>query len=147
MRRPHVPGITHIALDDANLPPTHARDRTRAQGPRCLTCWRNNVLPLPVRDRPSLCHRAVRIWDCRSVTNGSVFDVNTGKPLKSGEFPSVPPPRLGPLSGRFVKRLLPDCESYFEAVKKSAPAQIRDIEHGAAWEFNKRRLSVLQETA
>lgn len=119
--------ITHIALDDANLPPpTPEIEQERKVA--MFDLLEDNVFTLPSRDdRPvpqGPYHLGLSIRDKRLV-----FDVNTESAEKAAEFHLS----LGPFR-QVVKDYFQICESYFEAVKKSAPRRSRpSIWHGAGF--------------
>ena len=113
--------ITHIVLDDANLPPpTPEIEQERKVA--MFDLLEANVFSIPSReDRPipqGPYHLGLSIRDKRLV-----FDVNTENAEKAAEFHLS----LGPFR-QVVKDYFQICESYFEAVKKSAPAQIETID-------------------
>ena len=113
--------ITHIALDDANLPPpTPEIEQERKVA--MFDLLEDNVFTLPSRDdRPvpqGPYHLGLSIRDKRLV-----FDVNTESAEKAAEFHLS----LGPFR-QVVKDYFQICESYFEAVKNSAPSQIETID-------------------
>jgi uncharacterized protein (UPF0262 family) len=110
--------ITHIVLDDANLPPpTPEIEQERKVA--LFDLLEENVFSLPRRDdRPvpeGPYHLGLSIRDKRLV-----FDVNTEKDEKAAEFHLS----LGPFR-QVVKDYFQICESYFEAVKKSRVLQER----------------------
>ena len=113
--------ITHIALDDANLPPPTpeiAQERKVA----IFDLLEENTFVLPKREeRPSPdgpYHVGLSIKDKRLV-----FDVNTEADKKAAEFHLS----LGPFR-QVVKDYFQICESYFEAVKTMPPSQIETID-------------------
>ncbi len=113
--------ITHIDLDDANLPPPTpeiAQERKVAM----FDLLEDNTFVLPAReDRPAQqgpYHLGLSIRDKRLV-----FDVNTESAEKAAEFHLS----LGPFR-QVVKDYFQICESYFDAVKKLPPSQIETID-------------------
>ena len=113
--------ITHIALDDANLPPpTPEIEQERKVA--MFDLLEDNKFVLPTRDdRPPLqgpYHLGLSIRDKRVV-----FDVNTEDAEKAAEFHLS----LGPFR-QVVKDYFQICESYFDAVKKLPPSQIETID-------------------
>lgn len=113
--------ITHIALDDANLPPpTPEIEQERRVA--MFDLLEDNTFVLPAReDRAALqgpYHLGLSIRDKRLV-----FDVNTEGAEKAAEFHLS----LGPFR-QVVKDYFQICESYFEAVKKLPPSQIETID-------------------
>ena len=113
--------ITHIALDDANLPPpTPEIEQERKVA--IFDLLEDNSFVLPTRDdRPvpeGPYHLELSIRDKRLV-----FDVETEEAQKAAEFHLS----LGPFR-QVVKDYFQICESYFEAVKTAAPAQIETID-------------------
>ena len=129
--------ITHIALDDANLPPpTPEIEQERKVA--MFDLLEDNVFTLPSRDdRPvpqGPYHLGLSIRDKRLV-----FDVNTESAEKAAEFHLS----LGPFR-QVVKDYFQICESYFEAVKKSAPSQ-RETSDMARRGIHNEGSRVLQE--
>ncbi|AXI43406.1 UPF0262 family protein [Sulfitobacter sp. SK011] len=113
--------ITHIALDDANLPPpTPEIEQERKVA--MFDLLEDNTFVLPSRDdRAPLqgpYHLGLSIRDKRLV-----FDVNTEDAEKAAEFHLS----LGPFR-QVVKDYFQICESYFDAVKKLPPSQIETID-------------------
>ena len=104
--------ITHIALDDANLPPP----TPEIEQERKVAMFDLLEDNRPVPQGPY--HLGLSIRDKRLV-----FDVNTESAEKAAEFHLS----LGPFR-QVVKDYFQICESYFEAVKKSAPSQIETID-------------------
>ena len=113
--------ISHIVIDDANLPPPTAEiEQERKVALYDLLEDNSFVLPeraeLPVPEGPY--HLGLSIRDKRLV-----FDVNTEQAEKAAEFHLS----LGPFR-QVVKDYFQICESYFEAVKKLPPSQIETID-------------------
>ena len=113
--------ITHIAIDDAGLPPpTPEIEQERRVA--MFDLLEDNIFVLPRReDRPAPegpYHLGLAIRDKRLV-----FDVNTEDAEKAAEFHLS----LGPFR-QVVKDYFQICESYFEAVKKLPPSQIETID-------------------
>lgn len=113
--------ITHISLDDANLPPpTPEIEQERKVA--VFDLLEDNTFVLPVRDdRPvpeGPYHLGLSIRDKRLV-----FDVATEAAEKAAEFHLS----LGPFR-QVVKDYFQICESYFDAVKKLPPSQIETID-------------------
>ncbi|MEL6889559.1 MAG: UPF0262 family protein [Pseudomonadota bacterium] len=113
--------ITHIILDDANLPPpTPEIEQERKVA--IFDLLEDNTFVLPDReDRAAPAgpyHLGLSIRDKRLV-----FDVNTEGDEKAAEFHLS----LGPFR-QVVKDYFQICESYFEAVKKLPPSQIETID-------------------
>ena len=113
--------ITHIALDDANLPPpTPEIEQERKVA--VFDLLEDNTFVIPARaDRPAPqgpYHLGLSIRDKRLV-----FDVNTETAEKAAEFHLS----LGPFR-QVVKDYFQICESYFDAVKKLPPSQIETID-------------------
>ncbi len=113
--------ISHIDLDDANLPPPTpeiAQERKVA----IFDLLEDNTFVLPMREeRPVPAgpyHLGLSIRDKRLV-----FDVNTEDAEKAAEFHLS----LGPFR-QVVKDYFQICESYFDAVKTAAPSQIETID-------------------
>ena len=116
-----MPRITHIVLDDANLPaPTPEIEQERRVA--MFDLLEDNTFVLPSRDdRPAPVgpyHLGLSIRDKRLV-----FDVSTESDEKAAEFHLS----LGPFR-QVVKDYFQICESYFDAVKKLPPAQIETID-------------------
>ncbi len=113
--------ITHIELDDANLPPpTPEIEQERKVA--MFDLLEENSFSLPKRDDrvvPDGPYRVgLSIRDKRLV-----FDVLTDANEKAAEFHlSLSPFR------QVVKDYWAICESYYDAVKNSAPAQIETID-------------------
>lgn len=137
--------ITHIALDDANMPPpTPEIDQERKVAMFDLLEENSFVLPErekgPVPEGPY--HLSLSIRDKRLV-----FDVETEAAEKAAEFHLS----LGPFR-QVVKDYFQICESYFEAVKKLPPSQIETIDmarrgvHNRAAELLLERLEGKIET-
>ncbi|MCR8827632.1 UPF0262 family protein [Pseudosulfitobacter koreensis] len=113
--------ITHIDLDDGNLPPpTPEIEQERKVA--MFDLLEDNSFALPDRDDrdvpPGPYHLGLAIRDGRLV-----FDVTTEKAEKAAEFHLS----LGPFR-QVVKDYFQICESYFEAVKKLPPSQIETID-------------------
>ena len=113
--------ISHIVIDDANLPPPTAEiEQERKVAMYDLLEDNSFVLPeraeRPVPEGPY--HLGLSIRDKRLV-----FDVNTEQAEKAAEFHLS----LGPFR-QVVKDYFQICESYFEAVKKLPPSQIETID-------------------
>ncbi len=113
--------ITHIALDDANLPPpTPEIEQERKVA--VFDLLEENTFVIPQRDDRAVpagpYHLGLSIRDKRLV-----FDVETETAEKAAEFHLS----LGPFR-QVVKDYFQICESYFEAVKKLPPSQIETID-------------------
>ncbi len=113
--------ITHIALDDANLPqptPEIAQERKVA----IFDLLEENSFVLPGREDRMIpegpYHLGLSIREKRLV-----FDVNTATGEKAAEFHLS----LGPFR-QVVKDYFQICESYFDAVKTMPPSQIETID-------------------
>ena len=116
-----MPSISHIALNDANLPPpTPEIEQERKVA--MFDLLEDNTFVLPTRDDRKTpdgpYHVGLSIRDKRLV-----FDVNTEKAEKAAEFHLS----LGPFR-QVVKDYFQICESYFDAVKKLPPSQIETID-------------------
>jgi uncharacterized protein (UPF0262 family) len=116
-----MPNISHIALDDANLPPpTPEIEQERKVA--MFDLLEQNTFVLPVRDDRKTpegpYHVGLSIRDKRLV-----FDVNTEAAEKAAEFHLS----LGPFR-QVVKDYFQICESYFDAVKNMPPSQIETID-------------------
>ena len=116
-----MPSISHIALDDANLPPpTPEIEQERKVA--MFDLLEDNTFVLPTRDDRKTpegpYHVGLSIRDKRLV-----FDVNTEKAEKAAEFHLS----LGPFR-QVVKDYFQICESYFEAVKTLPTIQIETID-------------------
>ncbi len=113
--------ISHIVLDDANLPPPTA-EIEQERKVAMFDLLEDNTFVLPSRgDRAAPqgpYHLALSIRDKRLV-----FDVGTESEEKAAEFHLS----LGPFR-QVVKDYFQICESYFDAVKKLPPAQIETID-------------------
>lgn len=113
--------ISHIELDDANLPPpTPEIEQERRVA--MFDLLEKNVFALPARDDrpvpPGPYHVGLAIRDKRLV-----FDVATEGAEKAAEFHlSLSPFR------QVVKDYWAICESYFNAVKTLPPSQIETID-------------------
>ena len=116
-----MPHISHIALDDAGLPPpTPEIEQERKVAMFDLLEDNTFVIP-PRNDRPvppGPYHLGLSIRDKRLV-----FDVNTESAEMAAQFQLS----LGPFR-QVVKDYFQICESYFEAVKKLPPSQIETID-------------------
>ncbi|MEM9969247.1 MAG: UPF0262 family protein [Pseudomonadota bacterium] len=113
--------ITHIAIDDANLPPpTPEIEQERRVA--MFDLLEDNTFVLPHRENRAApkgpYHLELSIRDKRLV-----FDVNTEAAEKAAEFHLS----LGPFR-QVVKDYFQICESYFDAVKKLPPSQIETID-------------------
>lgn len=113
--------ISHINLDDTNLPPpTPEIEQERKVA--IFDLLEDNTFVLPKRDdRPvpqGPYNLGLSIRDKRLV-----FDVETESAEKAAEFHLS----LGPFR-QVVKDYFQICESYFEAVKKLPPSQIETID-------------------
>ena len=113
--------ITHIALDDANLPPpTPEIEQERKVA--MFDLLEDNTFAIPAREGREVpagpYHLGLSIRDKRLV-----FDVNTEDAQKAAEFHLS----LGPFR-QVVKDYFQICESYFDAVKKLPPSQIETID-------------------
>jgi len=113
--------ITHITLDDTNLPPpTPEIEQERKVA--VFDLLENNTFVLPPRDGhvvpagPYNVNLSIR--DKRLV-----FDVATEAAERAAEFHLS----LGPFR-QVVKDYFQICESYFDAVKKLPPSQIETID-------------------
>ncbi|RBI87478.1 UPF0262 family protein [Rhodosalinus halophilus] len=113
--------ISHIALDDSNLPPpTPEIEQERKVA--MFDLLEDNSFSLPARDGrtapagPYRVHLAIR-------EKRLVFDIATENGEKAAEFHlSLSPFR------QVVKDYFQICESYFDAVKKLPPSQIETID-------------------
>jgi uncharacterized protein (UPF0262 family) len=113
--------ISHIALDDSNLPPpTPEIEQERKVA--MFDLLEDNSFSLPARDGrtapagPYRVHLAIR-------EKRLVFDIATETGEKAAEFHlSLSPFR------QVVKDYFQICESYFDAVKKLPPSQIETID-------------------
>ncbi len=113
--------ISHIVLDDANLPPpTPEIEQERKVA--MFDLLEDNTFVLPVRDERTApagpYHIGLSIRDKRLV-----FDVSTEGGEKAAEFHLS----LGPFR-QVVKDYFQICESYFDAVKNMPPSQIETID-------------------
>ena len=116
-----MPSISHIALDDVNLPPpTPEIEQERKVA--MFDLLEDNTFVLPTRDDRKTpegpYHVGLSIRDKRLV-----FDVNTEKAEKAAEFHLS----LGPFR-QVVKDYFQICQSYFDAVKTLPPSQIETID-------------------
>jgi uncharacterized protein (UPF0262 family) len=113
--------ITHIELDDANLPPpTPEIEQERKVA--MFDLLEENSFSLPKRDDRVVPEGPYRVG--LSIRDKRlVFDVLTGSDEMAAEFHlSLSPFR------QVVKDYWAICESYYDAVKNSAPAQIETID-------------------
>ncbi|MCM2561493.1 UPF0262 family protein [Lutimaribacter sp. EGI FJ00015] len=113
--------ITHIELDDANLPPpTPEIEQERKVA--MFDLLEENSFSLPKRDDRAVPDGPYRV--ALSIREKRlVFDVLTEADEKAAEFHlSLSPFR------QVVKDYWAICESYYDAVKNSAPAQIETID-------------------
>ena len=116
-----MPSISHIALDDANLPPpTPEIEQERKVA--MFDLLEQNTFVLPTRDGREMLagpyHVGLSIREKRLV-----FDVTTEAAEKAAEFHLS----LGPFR-QVVKDYFQICESYFDAVKNMPPSQIETID-------------------
>ena len=116
-----MPSISHIALDDANLPPpTPEIEQERKVA--MFDLLEQNTFVLPTRDGREMpagpYHVGLSIREKRLV-----FDVTTEAAEKAAEFHLS----LGPFR-QVVKDYFQICESYFSAVKNLPPSQIETID-------------------
>ena len=116
-----MPSISHIALDDANLPPpTPEIEQERKVA--MFDLLEQNTFVLPTRDGREMpagpYHVGLFIREKRLV-----FDVTTEAAEKAAEFHLS----LGPFR-QVVKDYFQICESYFDAVKNMPPSQIETID-------------------
>ena len=116
-----MPSISHIALDDANLPPpTPEIEQERKVA--MFDLLEQNTFVLPMRDGREMSagpyHVGLSIREKRLV-----FDVTTEAAEKAAEFHLS----LGPFR-QVVKDYFQICESYFDAVKNMPPSQIETID-------------------
>jgi uncharacterized protein (UPF0262 family) len=116
-----MPSISHIALDDANLPPpTPEIEQERKVA--MFDLLEQNTFVLPTRDGREMpagpYHIGLSIREKRLV-----FDVTTEAAEKAAEFHLS----LGPFR-QVVKDYFQICESYFDAVKNMPPSQIETID-------------------
>ena len=116
-----MPSISHIALDDANLPPpTPEIEQERKVA--MFDLLEQNTFVLPTRDGREMpagpYHVGLSIREKRLV-----FDVTTEAAEKAAEFHLS----LGPFR-QVVKDYFHICESYFDAVKNMPPSQIETID-------------------
>lgn len=116
-----MPSISHIALDDANLPPpTPEIEQERKVA--MFDLLEQNTFVLPTRDGRKMpagpYHVGLSIREKRLV-----FDVTTEAAEKAAEFHLS----LGPFR-QVVKDYFQICESYFDAVKNMPPSQIETID-------------------
>ena len=116
-----MPSISHIALDDANLPPpTPEIEQERKVA--MFDLLEHNTFVLPTRDGREMpagpYHVGLSIREKRLV-----FDVTTEAAEKAAEFHLS----LGPFR-QVVKDYFQICESYFDAVKNMPPSQIETID-------------------
>ena len=116
-----MPSISHIVLDDANLPPpTPEIEQERKVA--MFDLLEKNTFVLPTRDGREMpagpYHVGLSIREKRLV-----FDVTTEAAEKAAEFHLS----LGPFR-QVVKDYFQICESYFDAVKNMPPSQIETID-------------------
>ena len=116
-----MPSISHIVLDDANLPPpTPEIEQERKVA--MFDLLEQNPFVLPTRDGREMpagpYHVGLSIREKRLV-----FDVTTEAAEKAAEFHLS----LGPFR-QVVKDYFQICESYFDAVKNMPPSQIETID-------------------
>ena len=116
-----MPSISHIALDDANLPPpTPEIEQERKVA--MFDLLEQNTFVLPTRDGREMpagpYHVGLSIREKRLV-----FDVTTEAAEKAAEFHLS----LGPFR-QVVKDYFQICESYFDAVENMPPSQIETID-------------------
>ena len=116
-----MPSISHIALDDANLPPpTPEIEQERKVA--MFDLLEQNTFVLPTRDGREMpagpYHVGLSIREKRLL-----FDVTTEAAEKAAEFHLS----LGPFR-QVVKDYFQICESYFDAVKNMPPSQIETID-------------------
>ncbi|MDC1482394.1 UPF0262 family protein [Ascidiaceihabitans sp.] len=116
-----MPSISHIVLDDANLPPpTPEIEQERKVA--MFDLLEQNTFVLPTRDGREMpagpYHVGLSIREKRLV-----FDVTTEAAEKAAEFHLS----LGPFR-QVVKDYFQICESYFDAVKNMPPSQIETID-------------------
>ena len=113
--------ITHIVLDDANMPPPTA-EIEQERRVAMFDLLEDNTFALPAREDRATpqgpYHLGLSIRDKRLV-----FDVNTEDAEKAAEFHLS----LGPFR-QVVKDYFQICESYFDAVKTLPPSQIETID-------------------
>lgn len=113
--------IAHIALDDSNLaPPTPEIEQERKVA--IFDLLEDNTFVLPKRDANGGIDGPFQL-DLAIREKRLVFDVKTETGDKAAEFHlSLSPFR------QVVKDYYQICESYFDAVKTAAPAQIETID-------------------
>lgn len=113
--------ISHIQLDDANLPPpTPEIDQERKVA--IFDLLEDNCFDLPKRDDRVVPEGPFRV-DLSIREKRLVFDVATESGQKAAEFHlSLSPFR------QVVKDYWAICESYFDAVKNLPPSQIETID-------------------
>ncbi|MEO0938293.1 MAG: UPF0262 family protein [Pseudomonadota bacterium] len=116
-----MPRISHIDLDDANLPPpTPEIEQERKVA--LFDLLEDNSFELPARDGRDVpagpYHLGLAIREGRLV-----FDVQTEDAQKAAEFHLS----LGPFR-QVVKDYFQICKSYFDAVKNLPPSQIETID-------------------
>ena len=116
-----MPSISHIVLDDANLPPpTPEIEQERKVA--MFDLLEQNTFVLPTRDGREMpagpYHVGLSIREKRLV-----FDITTEAAEKAAEFHLS----LGPFR-QVVKDYFQICESYFDAVKNMPPSQIETID-------------------
>ncbi|MGR3501262.1 UPF0262 family protein [Pseudaestuariivita sp.] len=113
--------IAHIALDDSNLaPPTPEIEQERKVA--IFDLLEDNTFALPPRDGRAVPDGPYKL-DLSIREKRLVFDVKTQGDDPAAEFHlSLSPFR------QVVKDYYQICESYFDAVKTAAPAQIETID-------------------
>lgn len=113
--------ISHISLDDSNLPPPTAEiDQERKVA--MFDLLEDNTFVLPPRDGRSVPDGPYRLH--LSIRERRlVFALATEAEVDAGEFHLS----LGPFR-QVVKDYFQICESYFEAVKTLPPSQIETID-------------------
>ena len=116
-----MPSISHIALDDANLPPpTPEIEQERKVA--MFDLLEQNTFVLPTRDGREMPAGPYPVG--LSIREKRlVFDVTTEAAEKAAEFHLS----LGPFR-QVVKDYFQICESYFDAVKNMPPSQIETID-------------------
>ena len=116
-----MPRISHIVLDDANLPPP-SPEIEQERKVAMFDLLEKNTFVLPSRDGREMpsgpYHVGLSIREKRLV-----FDVTTEAAEKAAEFHLS----LGPFR-QVVKDYFQICESYFDAVKNMPPSQIETID-------------------
>ena len=113
--------ISHLELDDANLPPpTPEIEQERKVA--LFDLLEQNTFVLPCREGRPTATGPYRV-ELSIRDKRLVFDVATEDAEKAAEFHLS----LGPFR-QVVKDYFQICESYFEAVKKLPPSQIETID-------------------